>query len=73
MWLRDCFGLKPNIRNYLGKITFVLSIVCFCLALLDFRGYEEQVDTPLSDQLSSLIPRQVCWLRMFSQTGLSER
>lgn len=55
MWLRDCFGLKPNIRNYLGKITFVLSIVCFCLALLDFRGYEEQVDTPLSDQKTIIL------------------
>ncbi|MBH47647.1 MAG: hypothetical protein CME71_05710 [Halobacteriovorax sp.] len=54
-WLKDCFGLKPNLRNYLGKLTFVLSVLCFCLALLDFRGHEEQVDTPLSDQKTIIL------------------
>tara|TARA_R110000868_G_scaffold97619_9_gene268624 strand:+ start:17164 stop:18849 length:1686 start_codon:yes stop_codon:yes gene_type:complete len=54
-WLRNCFGLRPRPVNYIGKVFFIFSVLMFGLALLDFRGYEQQVDTPLSDQKTVLL------------------
>ncbi len=50
LWIRDCFNLSPTLSLYLSKILFLCSVLFFAAALLDLRGPQEQVNTPLSDQ-----------------------
>lgn len=49
-WLNDSFNLKSSFTNKMQKLLFVGAVVLVATALLDLRGPEEQVDTPLSDQ-----------------------
>lgn len=49
-WLRDCFNLTPTLSLYLSKILFGVSVILIATSLLDLRGPQEQVNTPLSDQ-----------------------
>lgn len=54
-WLKDCFNLAPNFSNILSKLVFILSVILVCAALLDLRGPEQQIETPLSDQKTIIL------------------
>lgn len=49
-WLKDSFNLQSSLTNKLQKTLFVLAVAFVAAALLDLRGPEEHIDTPLSDQ-----------------------
>ena len=49
-WLRDCFNLKPKKTIIISKFFLFLSIVLMAMSLLDLRGDQEQINTPLTDQ-----------------------
>lgn len=49
-WLESAFSLKTSFFSKLHKVLFVVSVILVSIALLDLRGPEERVDTPLSDQ-----------------------
>lgn len=54
-WIKDSFGLKISFFNKLQKTFFILSVILTSLGLLDLRGPEEYIDSPISDQKTIIL------------------
>ncbi len=54
-WLKDCFNLKAKKTILISKFLFIASVLMMSFALLDLRGEQQQVSSPLSDQKTIIL------------------